>query len=252
MQSAIHEVKAAPTFKLQHPELTMPQFITHGQPDHFPDESYKPLEFKVTQLQLAEFLAHSQPVTAGLSHLFSCCTFAHMVDTPGLTWYELYLLAAACTPQPRSLISSTSAQPAKNITFLREFAVETMRLVKFAIQTQCHPYFLASQSLHNKMQAYGVWNRPQHTSIMIQLDSGVFAALDEALLNMTSKLTKNQRDSLTAASQRLNVPLSWMLLPRHYRICKYCALLNGPNLPLKRIDISVQLVTQNLRPCLFL
>ena len=70
MQSAIQEVKATPAFKLQHPELAMPQFITHVQPDHFPAEGYEPLKFKVTQLQLAEFLAHSQPVTAGLSHLF--------------------------------------------------------------------------------------------------------------------------------------------------------------------------------------
>ena len=124
-----------------------------------------------------------------------------MVDTPGLTWYELYLLAAACTPRPRSLISSTSAQPAKNITFLlRKFAVETMRLVKFAVQTQYHPYFLASQSATNRMQAYGVWNRPQHTSVMVRLNSDAFAALDKALLNMTSTLTKNQRDSLAAGT----------------------------------------------------
>ena len=114
----------------------MPRFIVHAQPDYMFEATFVPLEFKVTQPQVDEFLVNSQPVIAGLSHIFCCCFFTHTVDAPGLTWYELYLLAAACTPRPRTLISSTTAQPAKSITsILREFAVETMRLVEFAIQT---------------------------------------------------------------------------------------------------------------------
>ena len=43
IQSAIQQVKASPAFQLHHPELTMPRFVTHAQPDHFPAESYAPL-----------------------------------------------------------------------------------------------------------------------------------------------------------------------------------------------------------------
>ena len=206
MQFAIRDVKAAPAFKLQHPELTMPKLIAHTQPSHYLDANYKTLDFKVTQHQLQTFLSRSEPVTAGLSHSLTHCYFTHMNNAHGLTWYELILLSAACTPQPQSLISSTSAQPATNITFLlREFAVEAMKLVKVALQTQFHNYFLASQSRDNHMQAYGIWNRPQHTSIMVRLDGDVFTALNDALLNMIFTLTRSQRESLSNGTLQLKV-----------------------------------------------
>ena len=43
LQSAIQLVKVTPAFKLQHPELTMPRFITHVQPDCYPNAPYAPL-----------------------------------------------------------------------------------------------------------------------------------------------------------------------------------------------------------------
>ena len=78
-----------------------------------------------------------------------------------------------------------------------------MKLVKFAIQTQHHALFLASQSRGNRMQAYGIWNRPQHIACMIKLDNTTFAKLNDALLNMTSPLTRNQRESLVAGTLQL-------------------------------------------------
>ena len=81
--------------------------------------------------------------------------------------------------------------------------METMRLVKFAIQTQFHSYFLASQSRGNRMQAYGIWNRPQHTSMMIRMASSVFESLNDVFLNMTGQLTRNQRESLVVGTLQL-------------------------------------------------
>ena len=141
--------------------------------------------------QLREFLLHANPVTAGLSHLLLHCPCTHVVDGPGPTWHELFLLSAACAPQPHAIISSTTAQPAKNITFLlREFAVEAMKLIKFAIQPQLHRYFLASSARENRLLAYGIHNKLQHTSVMLQLSQSVFDALNMAMLNMSSPLTK--------------------------------------------------------------
>ena len=92
MQLAIRDIKAAPAFKLQHPELPIPDIIIHAQPPHYPDEQYAYLPLKVTHGQLQAFLLQSKPVTAGLSHLLLHCPCAHVVDRPGLTWHELLLI----------------------------------------------------------------------------------------------------------------------------------------------------------------
>ena len=139
MQLAIREVKAAPAFKMLHPELAIPDYILHQQPSHYLNADYDYLPLKVTQQQLQSHLDESKPVITGLSHLLVHCRCAHLVDHPGLTWYELFLLALAFTPQPHTVVSSHSAQSAKSITFLlREFAVDTMKYVKFTIQQQSH------------------------------------------------------------------------------------------------------------------
>eukprot|EP00973_Karenia_brevis_P003669 508025-Karenia_brevis.AAC.1 len=87
----------------------------------------------------------------------------HATSQPGITWYEMFLLAAAMMPNPLDFTSSSTAQVAKNITHvLREFAVEFNKFVKFAIDPQHHNIFLASSKQENRMRAYGFTNRPQH------------------------------------------------------------------------------------------
>ena len=104
------------------------------------------------------------------------------------------------------LLAARQRNSVKNITFLlHEFAVEAIKLRNFAVQTQFHHNFLTSQSTDNRVQAYGIWNRPQHTSIMIKRDRYVFTVVNDALLNMIPNLTRNQRESPPTGPLQLKV-----------------------------------------------
>ena len=52
MQVAIREVKASPAFKIEHPELSMPAFVTNEPPDSFPHAIHEALDLKAAQMQL--------------------------------------------------------------------------------------------------------------------------------------------------------------------------------------------------------
>ena len=187
VQLAIRAVKATPAFKMQHPGLAIPDYILHQPPSYYPDAIYDYLPLKITQQQCQVHLSDSKPVITGLSHLLLNFRCTHVVDQPGLTWHELFLLALAFTPHPHAVVSSHTAQSAKNIAFLlRGFAVDTVKFVKFALQPQCHKFFLASTSHLNRLLAYGISNKMPHTSLMIQLDDQAYEALNIAMLNISA------------------------------------------------------------------
>ena len=92
------------------------------------------------------------------------------------------------------MVGSISAQSGKNVALLlREFAVDIMKFVKFATQPQGHKHFLAATEHENRLLAYGIHNRMQHTSLMIQLNEATYEALNIVLLNMSAPLTRAQQ-----------------------------------------------------------
>ena len=107
------------------------------------------------------YLDNISDAIESLSKFLLTSRFSHAVTHPGITWYELYLLAVAHTSHPIDVISSFTAASAKTIAIqIRALAKETSALVRFLLTLEHQRFFRASTLVCNRMQAYGFDNKP--------------------------------------------------------------------------------------------
>ena len=93
------------------------KWITHAVPEFHHDELPRPLDVKVPPATMNSYLEGTSDTIRGLAKFLLTTKFSFAVTHPGITWYELYLLALAHTSQPTDIISSNTAASAKLLLY---------------------------------------------------------------------------------------------------------------------------------------
>eukprot|EP00973_Karenia_brevis_P076623 10643628-Karenia_brevis.AAC.1 len=129
---------------------------------------------------------------------------AHLTNSSGLTWIEVFLLSLACTTHPTPIIQSRDARSAGSIFHLtREFASQVAAFIKFAIPSTHHGPFMTSQLPPNRLEHYGIVNRLAHTCLHLELHESVQHALNLAMLNLHANLKPTQEQALFNGSLQI-------------------------------------------------
>eukprot|EP00973_Karenia_brevis_P094568 12423157-Karenia_brevis.AAC.1 len=159
VHQAAQRLRKSPAFQLQHPELSVPTYITFSAPLYIDDLSFRPLGFKCTGHMVNRYLGDAPPSITGLKRLLTCCLFAADDSRSGLTWLELFLLSIAFCDAPLSLIRSDTARSQKLLVHqLREFAAQATLFLKFALAVDSQRLFAATHKGQNRMLSYGYHN----------------------------------------------------------------------------------------------
>ena len=152
------------------------------------------------------YLDNCSDAIKGLSKFLLTTRFSHAVTHPGITWYELYLLAVAHTSQPIDVISSSNAASAKTIAMqIRTFARGTSAFVRFLLTLEHLCLFRASTLAYNRMQVYGFDNKPQHICLAPVLHADIVSALDASMLSITHQLSVAQKRALDNSNLQVKV-----------------------------------------------
>eukprot|EP00973_Karenia_brevis_P010610 1437580-Karenia_brevis.AAC.1 len=150
---------------------------------------------------------HSQHnCLSGFYSLICASRIASSDGQPGLSWLELFLLAAANTTGFFVLTHGYSAASSKSIAVhVKEFISAVKRFVGFALATHFHPLFDAPTSSSNRLLTYGFLTRLPHTSLFLDLNPEVQHLLDIAMLQLHTSMSADQKAALSRGTLQLKV-----------------------------------------------
>ena len=255
MFSCVQTVRQSPAMnlgpsRLERIPFTLSTWLTEGQPIQF--------KIKVSDFHVSKFLATTSRIMNGFWHFLQRHQFAHNNVSSGITWVQLFLLVVGHIPNPLDITHQRSAAIRKSIhTHVRHFRHEVLQFVRFALTPAYASRFKATTIEPNRLCNYGYITRWTHISCYPILEVRVVKALDLAMLNLNTKLTRQQRmsfdkDELVTTGRKLkgHGRLSCPMQIRQLRV----RLLQHNNtivlhprvyFPIRRISFFVHRVTPN-------